>query len=47
VIHKVWNESNAVTLSLHIYGKHINHTPRSQFDPEKRSELPFIVKVDR
>lgn len=47
VIHKVWNESDAVTLSLHIYGKHINHTPRSQFDPEKRAETPFIVKVDR
>lgn len=45
-IHTVWNETDAVTLSLHIYGRHINHTARSQFDPEGRTETPFIVKVD-
>lgn len=45
-IHTVWNETGAVTVSLHIYGKHINHTGRSQFDPEQRTETPFVLKVD-
>lgn len=45
-IHSVWNDTDRVTLSLHIYGKHINFTGRSQFDPEKRTETPFILKVD-
>jgi predicted metal-dependent enzyme (double-stranded beta helix superfamily) len=45
VIHSVWNETDAVTLSLHIYGKHVNFTGRSQFDPAKRTETPFIVKM--
>ncbi|MBI4195656.1 MAG: cysteine dioxygenase family protein [Betaproteobacteria bacterium] len=45
-IHSVWNETDAVTVSLHIYGKHVNHTARSQFDAEKRTETPFILKVD-
>jgi predicted metal-dependent enzyme (double-stranded beta helix superfamily) len=44
-IHSVWNETAEVTLSLHIYGKHINYTGRSQFDLEKRTETPFIVKM--
>jgi predicted metal-dependent enzyme (double-stranded beta helix superfamily) len=45
MIHSVWNETDAVSLSLHIYGKHINHTGRSQFDLEMRTEMPFIVKM--
>ena len=45
MIHSVWNETNAVSLSLHIYGKHINYTGRSQFDLEKQIEMPFIVKM--
>lgn len=45
-IHSVWNDTDKVTVSLHIYGKHINFTGRSQFDPEKRTETPFILKVD-
>ncbi len=46
-IHSVWNETDKVTVSLHIYGKHVNFTGRSQFDPEKRTETPFILKVER
>lgn len=46
-IHSVWNEGDSVTVSLHIYGKHVNHTARSQFDVEKRTETPFVVKVDQ
>ena len=45
MIHSVWNETDAVSLSLHIYGKHINYTGRSQFDLEKQTETPFIVKM--
>lgn len=45
-IHSVRNESNQVTLSLHVYGKHVNFTQRSQFDPDKHSESPFILKLE-
>lgn len=44
-IHTVWNETDKVTISLHIYGKHINFTGRSQFDPEKKTETQFILKM--
>jgi predicted metal-dependent enzyme (double-stranded beta helix superfamily) len=45
-IHTVWNDTDAVTLSLHTYGKHINFTGRSQFDPGQRTETPFVVKEE-
>ena len=44
-IHSVWNDSDRVTVSLHIYGKHVNHTGRSQFDPVKMTETPYILKT--
>jgi len=44
-IHSVWNDSEAVTLSLHLYGRHPNFTGRSQFDLERRSETPFVIKL--
>lgn len=44
-IHSVRNKTDKVTLSLHIYGKHINFTGRSQFDPKHQTETPFILKV--
>ena len=44
-IHSVWNETDRVSLSLHIYGKHINYTGRSQFDVTTQTETPFIVKM--
>jgi predicted metal-dependent enzyme (double-stranded beta helix superfamily) len=43
-IHSVTNDTDAVTLSLHVYGKHVNYTIRSQFDPDTRVEQPFKVK---
>ena len=46
MIHSVWNETDLVTVSLHIYGKHINYTGRSQFDLDKKTEAPFIVKME-
>ncbi|MEE8515517.1 MAG: hypothetical protein V3T02_02645 [Alphaproteobacteria bacterium] len=45
-IHTVWNQTNKVSLSLHTYGKHINFTGRSEFDPESKTEKQFIVTVD-
>jgi predicted metal-dependent enzyme (double-stranded beta helix superfamily) len=47
MIHSVWNDTDAVTLSLHIYGKHINYTGRSQFDLDKKTETPFIVRMEQ
>jgi predicted metal-dependent enzyme (double-stranded beta helix superfamily) len=45
-LHSIWNETEAVTVSLHIYGKHLNCTGRSQFDPDKRTETPFVVRIE-
>ena len=46
-IHSVVNETARVTLSLHVYGKHVNYTTRSQFDPRLETETTYIVKVDQ
>lgn len=46
-IHEVRNETDAVTVSLHIYGMHINHTGRSKFDPERRSAEPYLSRIER
>jgi predicted metal-dependent enzyme (double-stranded beta helix superfamily) len=45
VIHSVWNDGDRVSVSLHVYGHHINHTGRSQFDPVARTETPYHVKI--
>lgn len=45
-IHKVTNETDRVSLSVHTYGVHINHTNRSQFDLETHEKKLFMVKVD-
>lgn len=45
-IHSVWNATDKVTLSLHIYGKHINFTGRLQFDLERQTESPFLLNVE-
>jgi predicted metal-dependent enzyme (double-stranded beta helix superfamily) len=44
-IHSVTNTTERVTLSLHIYGKHLNFTGRSQFDPGAETEKPFILAM--
>lgn len=44
-IHKVWNESDQVSVSLHTYGRHVNHTNRSQFDLENNRRKAFVVNV--
>jgi predicted metal-dependent enzyme (double-stranded beta helix superfamily) len=45
-IHSVWNTGKEVSMSLHTYGRHINFTGRSEFDPEAKREKPYIVKVE-
>ena len=44
-IHSVQNETDETTLSFHVYGLHLNHTGRSQFDLETGREIPFLVDV--
>ena len=44
-IHSVINETSEVTVSLHVYGMHINYTVRSQFDPAARVAQEFKVKA--
>jgi predicted metal-dependent enzyme (double-stranded beta helix superfamily) len=43
-IHSVVNETDRVTLSLHVYGKHVNYTERFTFDPERKVAEAFKVK---
>ena len=44
-IHAVRNDSDKVTLSLHTYGFHVNHTLRSRYDVEARTAAEFKVDV--
>ncbi len=44
-IHSVWNVGTDISMSLHTYGRHINYTGRSEFDPARKLEMPFVVKV--
>ena len=44
-IHNVWNVGSDISMSLHTYGRHINYTGRSEFDPVRKLEKPFVVKV--
>jgi len=45
-IHKVSNETDAMTLSLHTYGRHVNYTQRAQFDLDSNERKAFIVSVE-
>jgi predicted metal-dependent enzyme (double-stranded beta helix superfamily) len=45
-IHKVTNETDRMTLSLHTYGMHINHTNRSQFNLDTNERKEFIVRIE-
>lgn len=44
-IHSVQNETDAVTLSLHTYGMHVNHTTRSQFDLATNVKTDFKLEI--
>lgn len=43
-IHSIRNVSEEISVSLHVYGHHINYTKRSQFDPEQHSVQPWKIK---
>ena len=45
-IHKVTNETDRMTLSLHTYGHHVNYTNRSQFDLDTNERTEFKVRID-
>jgi predicted metal-dependent enzyme (double-stranded beta helix superfamily)/rhodanese-related sulfurtransferase len=45
-IHSVTNDSQQVTVSLHVYGKHLNYTGRSQFNAAANTEMPFLIRHD-
>ncbi len=42
-IHSVRNEGDEVALSLHIYGRHLNHTGRHRYEVETQTMHPFII----
>ena len=44
-IHSVVNETDRITLSFHVYGRHLNHAVRSQYDPSAHVEKPFKVRT--
>jgi len=44
-IHSVANDSDRTTLSLHLYGRNLNHAERSRFDPATGAETPFKLQV--
>lgn len=44
-IHSVENLTDETTLSFHVYGRHLNHTGRFQFDVEKSLAIPFIIET--
>jgi predicted metal-dependent enzyme (double-stranded beta helix superfamily) len=45
-IHTVRNHTDEISLTLHAYGKHINYTGSSEFDPEAGTEKPYILAVN-
>ncbi|MDC0737502.1 hypothetical protein N6L24_04380 [Cognatishimia sp. SS12] len=40
------NNGRDVAVSLHTYGRHLNHTGRSTFDVAAKTETPFVIKVE-
>ena len=44
-IHLVHNDTDRVTVSLHTYGRHVNHTERASFDLETNEATPFILNI--
>ena len=40
-IHSVQNDSRKLSVSLHIYGMHVDYTERSKFDPDARTSSPY------
>ena len=45
-IHTVWNKSDAVSMSLHTYGKHINFPRRTEFNIEAKTEKEYVLAIE-
>lgn len=45
-IHSVHNDSDAVTVSFHVYGRNVNFTGRRMFDPDTGEVEKFVVSID-
>ncbi len=45
-IHQVRKKSDQVTLSLHTYGKHVDHSNRSPFDFQSQTTQRFLLSVE-
>jgi predicted metal-dependent enzyme (double-stranded beta helix superfamily) len=41
VIHSVHNESGAPSVTLQLYGRNVDHTPHSRYDPVRRTIEPY------
>ena len=46
-IHSVKNASDVATVSIHVYGKHINHTDRYGYDPVKKGMKRLTVVLGK
>ncbi len=44
-IHSVTNLTDRPAVSLHLYGRHLNHVARNRYDPVAGSAHPFVVRV--
>lgn len=44
-IHSVTNLTDRPAVSLHLYGRHLNHVARNRYDPVVGSVHPFVVRV--
>lgn len=45
-IHSVHNDTEAVTVSFHVYGRNVNYTGRSKFDPNTGEVEKFVVAIE-
>lgn len=45
-IHSVHNTGDVLSVSLHTYGRHLNHTGRSVYDLATKSEKKLVVNVE-
>jgi predicted metal-dependent enzyme (double-stranded beta helix superfamily) len=43
IIHSVHNDTDKISVSLHVYGRHINYTGRSKYDLEKKEVIRWQV----
>ncbi len=46
-IHSVSNNGDKIAVSLHTYGRHLNHTGRSTFDVDAKTETPLLLKIEK